>query len=111
MSPITWGPLRHEPHQTPGQRFLQRLAVEVLFLGRVQRHHPAGMVDGPGAIAAAGGDRRAEGILQGAAFERRIDAGMRNGAGEIRGQDRALVALTSVARSARAEAILPTPPR
>jgi hypothetical protein len=32
----------------------------------------------------AGGDRAPEGILQGAAFERRIDAGMRNRAGGTR---------------------------
>jgi len=37
---------------------------------------------------AAGGNRRAQGILQGAAFQRRIDAGIRNGTGEISGKDR-----------------------
>jgi hypothetical protein len=35
------------------------------------------------AIAAAGGDRRSQRILQGATFERRIDAGMGNRASEI----------------------------
>ena len=59
---------RHEPHQTPGEGFLQRLAVEVvLFLG-VQRDDPACVVDGAGAVAAARGNRSAQGIPQGAAL-------------------------------------------
>ena len=78
---------RHQPDQTPGEGFLERPAVEVLLFRGIERHHPAGMVDVPPAIAAAGGDRRAQRILQGAAFERRIDAGMRNRAGEIPGED------------------------
>jgi hypothetical protein len=41
------------------------------------------VVDVPPARAAAGGDRRAEPVLQGAALSRRIDAGVRNRAGEI----------------------------
>jgi hypothetical protein len=49
------------------------------------------MVDCPPAIAAAGSDRRSQRILQGAAFSRRIDAGMRNRAGEISGKDRPIV--------------------
>ena len=70
----------HQSDQAPGKRFLQRFAVKVVLFRGMQRHHPAGMVDGP-ATATAGGDRAAKGILQGAAFQRRIDAGMRQGAG------------------------------
>jgi hypothetical protein len=47
---------RHQAHQTPGQPFLERAAVE-LFPRGIQRHDPAGMVDVPPAIAVAGGDR------------------------------------------------------
>jgi hypothetical protein len=71
----------HQPHQTPGEGFLQCLAREVLYVGRMQRHDPAGVVDSPGARAAAGSDRRAEGILQGAAVKGRIDAGLGDGLG------------------------------
>jgi hypothetical protein len=65
----------------------------------MERHHPAGMADGPGAGAAAGGNRRMQGVLQGAVFLRRIDAGylcgvMTHGAGGTRRviprQDRSL---------------------
>jgi hypothetical protein len=44
------GPLRRRPHQTPDQRFLELLAVELLLLLRVQRHDPlaARVVNGPG---------------------------------------------------------------
>ena len=38
---------RHQPDQAPGQRFFQRAAVELLFLGGVQRHHPTGVVHVP----------------------------------------------------------------
>jgi hypothetical protein len=55
---------RHQPDQTPGKAFLERLAVEVLFLGMMESHHPAVMIDGPGARAAPRGDGREEGILQ-----------------------------------------------
>ena len=57
---------RHEPHQTPGEGFFQRLAGEVLLLRGIQRLHPAGVVDVPPARAAAG-DRLAlplESVLQ-----------------------------------------------
>jgi hypothetical protein len=47
---------RHQPHQTPGERLFQRPAIELVPLGGIQRHHPAGMVNRPGAIPAAGGD-------------------------------------------------------
>ena len=67
---------RHEPDEAPGEGFLERLAVEVLLVGGVQRHHQAGMIDVPPARAAAGGDRAAERILQGAIVQRRIDAGL-----------------------------------
>jgi hypothetical protein len=80
----------HHPHETPRQRFLQRLAGDVLLVWRMERHHPARVVDGPGARAAAGGDRAPEGILEATAFSRRIDSGMRNRAGEIRGEDRTI---------------------
>jgi hypothetical protein len=45
------------------------------------------VVDFPGAIAAAVRNRLKERILQSAAFERRIDARMRNSPREIRGKD------------------------
>jgi hypothetical protein len=82
---------RHEPHQTPGERLFQRLAIEILFLARVQRHHPARMVDGPGAIAAARGDRCSQDILQGAAVQGRVHAGLGEGASEIPCQHRAIL--------------------
>ena len=41
------------------------------------------MVDRPGARATARGDRASEGILQGAAVERGIDASLGDGAGKI----------------------------
>jgi hypothetical protein len=45
----------HEPHEAPGQRLFECLAVEVVFFRRMQRHHPASVVDVPGARASAGG--------------------------------------------------------
>ena len=51
---------RHQPHQTPGEGFLERLAVRVLLLWGAQRHYPTRMIDIPPARAAAGGGRRAE---------------------------------------------------
>jgi hypothetical protein len=90
MSPVKtlWvpDPLRHQPHQTPGERLFQRLVGELVPFGGIQRDDPlaAGMVDLPPAIAAAGGARRSQAILQGAAFERRIDSGMGNRAGGTR---------------------------
>jgi hypothetical protein len=83
QSPVTWGPLRHQPHQTPGERLFQRPAGELVSLRAIPRHHPlaAGMVDVPPARAAAVGDHRSQRSLQSAAFERRIDSGMGNGAG------------------------------
>jgi hypothetical protein len=69
---------RHQPDQTPGERFLECFAVEVLLLGRVQGHHLVRMVDGPGAVAATVRDLPTEGVLQGAAFERRINADLGN---------------------------------
>jgi hypothetical protein len=38
---------RHQPHQTPGEGFLERLAVEGLLLWGVQRHHLAGRSNAP----------------------------------------------------------------
>jgi hypothetical protein len=61
-----------------------------LPLRGIQRDRPAGMVDVPPTIAAAGGNRRSQRILQGTAFERGIDARMRNGASEIARQDRSI---------------------
>jgi len=69
----------HEPHETAGKGLLKGTTEEGLFLGRVQRHHPAGVVDVPRAIAVAGSDCSAEGILPGTAVHRRIYAGMRHG--------------------------------
>jgi hypothetical protein len=78
MSPVTWGPLRHQPHRTPGEGYLECSAGEVLFLRGVQRHHPlaAGLVDGPGAVNAAVRNRSSQGVLPGTAFECQIDAGV-----------------------------------
>src|SRR5688500_5978995 len=50
----------HQPHQTPREGFFQRLAGEVVFFRRMQRHHPTGMVDGPGVVATAGSDGSAD---------------------------------------------------
>ena len=84
MSPVTWGPLRHEPHQGPGERLVQRPAVQGLRVGSVQDDDPAGVVGGPGSVAAAGGDRASQGILEVTALKRRIDAGVGNYAGGTR---------------------------
>jgi hypothetical protein len=59
---------RDQPDQTPGQGALQRFAREVLLFRRAQRHHLTGMVNGPRARAAAGGDRRSQRVLQGTAI-------------------------------------------
>jgi hypothetical protein len=50
---------RHQPDQTPGEGFLERLAIELLLVWGKERDDPAGMVDGPRARAAAGSDRSA----------------------------------------------------
>ena len=73
-----------------GERFPERALIAVLFLRGMQRHHPAGVIDVPGAVPAAGGDRAAEGILQSKAFKRGIDPSLRHGTGEIRGEDEAI---------------------
>jgi hypothetical protein len=87
MSPVKTlrvpGPLRHQPRQTPGEGFFERLPGEGLLLRGMQRHHPARVFDVPPAIAAAGGDRSPEGVLQGAGVSGRIDAGIRNRASEV----------------------------
>ena len=74
---------RHQPDQTPGKRRLEGLAVEVLFLRRMERHHPAGVIDGPIAVAAASRNRTPEGVLERAAFEGGIDPSLSHGPGEI----------------------------
>ena len=48
----------------------------------MQGHDPTGVVDIPRALA-AGGNRPTQGILQGAAFKRGIDAGLGHSAPEI----------------------------
>jgi hypothetical protein len=48
------------------------------------------MIDVPPAIAAAGGDRRAQCVLQGVAYKCRIDAGICQRAGEIRCKDQTM---------------------
>ena len=45
MSPVTWGPLRREPDQTPGEVYFEHLPAGLLFLWEMERDHPAGMVD------------------------------------------------------------------
>ena len=58
---------------------------EVLVLWTMERCHPAGMIDGPGARAAMGCDGSAEQILQGStSFLRRVNAGLGDGAGDTR---------------------------
>jgi hypothetical protein len=39
---------RHQPDQTPGERFLARAAIKRPLLRRAQGHHPAGMIDSAG---------------------------------------------------------------
>src|SRR5215213_1607469 len=75
------------------------------------------MVDVQTATAAARSDRYAERILQGAAFERGINTGLDDGAGEIRGEDRTMVLIhqrcstnQESAHNAPRRAILGTPP-
>ena len=75
QDPRVPGPLRYEPLQAPGKRFLERLAIEGLLFRGMQRHHPARVVDGPGARAAAVRDLAMEGSLRGAVVESRSDAG------------------------------------
>ena len=66
---------RHQPHQAPGEGFFEGPAAELVPFRGIPRHDSASMVDVPPAITMAGGDRRSQCILQGAAFQRRIDAG------------------------------------
>ena len=49
---------RHEPDQAPGERFLERLAREVLFLRRVRGHDPARVVDAAGSTVRSWDARR-----------------------------------------------------
>ena len=70
-SPSAWGPLHHQPHQTPGQPFLERPALERLPR-RIPCHDPlaAGMAQraphrSP-AIASTVRDRSEQGILESA---------------------------------------------
>ena len=106
MSPVKTqrvpGPLRHQPHWTPVEGFLERPAMELLpFRGmalRAPRHDPTGMAQRaphrPPARAPTMHDRRSQSILQGAAFDCRMDAGVRNRAGGARriipGEDRTI---------------------
>jgi hypothetical protein len=39
---------RHQPDQTPGERFLERAAIKRPLLRRAQGHHSAGMIDSAG---------------------------------------------------------------
>ena len=57
--------------------------MERLLHRGVQRHHPAGIIDVPEAVPAADGDRGTQRILEGAAVEGGIDAGLGDGAREI----------------------------
>ena len=57
----------HEPHETAGKGLLKGTTEEDLFPGRVQHHHPAGVVDVPRAIAVTGSDCSVEGIPPGTA--------------------------------------------
>jgi hypothetical protein len=70
---------RHQPHQIPGEAFLERPSVELPPFRGIQRHDPAGMVDGPGAMALTGRGRSTEGVVYGAAVARGIDAGLEDG--------------------------------
>jgi hypothetical protein len=71
---------RHEPHQAPGERFFQRLAVKVQLLQGMERDHPASVIDIPGAIPLPRSNGFAQRILQGATLECGIDAGLGDGA-------------------------------
>ncbi len=56
--------LLHESDKTPGEVFLECRAAEGLLFRAVQRHHPAGVVIVPAAIAAVGGNRASGDILE-----------------------------------------------
>jgi hypothetical protein len=77
----------HQEHQAPRGPLVQRLAVELLLIGRDERDNPASMIDRPPAIAAPRVDRCPDGILQRAGLERGINASQGDGAGEIRGEE------------------------
>jgi hypothetical protein len=74
---------RHQPDQAPGRRLLERLTVKLLILGRHEHHHPAGMVDGPVAGAAARRNGTTKRCLQLAGFERGVNTRLRHSAGEV----------------------------
>src|SRR5215217_7294496 len=70
---------RHQPHQTPGERFLERPPGELVPFRGIQRHHPAGVIDVPPVITATRVDRAAKCILEGATISGGIDAGYPHG--------------------------------
>jgi hypothetical protein len=72
---------RHQPHQAPVEGIIERAAVTVLHLGRVERHHPADMVDVPRAGATACGDRFAERVPHGAGAHAGVDPPLEGRAG------------------------------
>lgn len=52
----------------------------------MERHHPAGVIDIPPAIAAASGDCAVKRVLEGTGVEGGVDTGLGNGTGKIGGQ-------------------------
>jgi fructose-1,6-bisphosphatase/inositol monophosphatase family enzyme len=68
---------RHEPDQTPRQRFLECATGEGLIFQREERHDPPGVIDRPVAVTPARGDRSPESVLEFAAREQRTNAATR----------------------------------
>jgi hypothetical protein len=64
----------------------------------MQCRDPAGMVEGPGATAAAGSDCRSKGVLQTAILERRINAALGVGAVPLRAVLTFILRLVEVSR-------------
>jgi hypothetical protein len=58
----------HQPDQAPSEAFLERPAGELLLLRWAQHHDPAGMVDGPPAIAPMMRDLSQQRVLEGTAL-------------------------------------------
>jgi hypothetical protein len=62
--------------------------MDGLLLWRAEHHHPPGVVDIARARAAAGGDRRAQRVLQNTVLEGGINPGLDDASGKVRCEDR-----------------------